>query len=675
MIKTVLKLLIIISIFIINISGAHAAFIIKIHGLEFDNSDNIVGIKSEGMIYPKTRESQEDDEFDTNEPQNVIAKGYLTEPERVFIDISNAILTDNQKTYVMKNSFFENVKISQHSTEPNIVRIVFTSKNKINPLDFKIFANNRQIFMQYKKEMIQGKNFKSIYNNLKEGEKGLEYFESTSYLVEKKQRVTDVSDDNNELLEQNTDNKEQEKEETSLKDLVFKTVVSEPKMTRFKSSYYLHGIQEAKNGILLKGAGTITLKNSLFITQPNRLIVDLENANLAQELRNTTHIIPTNQNLVDEDGKVSEPDRLRIGQNTPSTVRLVLEGDNISDYRFVISPDMQGLFIARRLDVLNSKLTQIPSRVLSYTGYKLEDGTHQINIKFSNPVALTMFEQFSNFYLDLQNVDDFNPLSLVELNKHPDYKGISAQKIALEKSRIVFNLADSTKINAKISPDSRELRIYFKKREKEIVPDKQPVVAKKPDTTVEEKPIKPSTIKGKYTVVIDAGHGGLDPGAVGGKIYEKDLVLSISKQIEANLKEKGVFTYMTRDRDKFLELKERTDFANAKKPDVFISVHINSTVKDSIKGFETHWYHENGLELARTVHSKFASSKNLKSFNTIDRGLFRSKFYVINHTKAPAILVEIGYISNSSERKKLTNEERQEEIAKSIADGIMEYLK
>ena len=70
-----------------------------------------------------------------------------------------------------------------------------------------------------------------------------------------------------------------------------------------------------------------------------------------------------------------------------------------------------------------------------------------------------------------------------------------------------------------------------------------------------------------------------------------------------------------------------------------------------------------------------ASSKNLSKWETLDRGLFQSKFYVINHTNAPAILVEIGFLSNPNERRELIKEKRQEEIAKSLADGIMEYLK
>ena len=102
---------------------------------------------------------------------------------------------------------------------------------------------------------------------------------------------------------------------------------------------------------------------------------------------------------------------------------------------------------------------------------------------------------------------------------------------------------------------------------------------------------------------------------------------------------------------------------------------VGNSVKEDIIGVETHWYHPQSLDFAKKVHAKIASSRNLSKWETKDRGLFQSKFYVINHTNAPAILVEIGFISNPNERRELVKEKRQEEVAKAIADGIMEYLK
>ena len=100
-----------------------------------------------------------------------------------------------------------------------------------------------------------------------------------------------------------------------------------------------------------------------------------------------------------------------------------------------------------------------------------------------------------------------------------------------------------------------------------------------------------------------------------------------------------------------------------------MSVHVNSSVKPEITGIETHYYHQESLNLAQTVHSSFASA-----IQSPNRGLFKSKFYVINHTTSPAILIEIGFISNSQERAQLTGETRKKQTAQAIADGIQKYL-
>ena len=176
--------------------------------------------------------------------------------------------------------------------------------------------------------------------------------------------------------------------------------------------------------------------------------------------------------------------------------------------------------------------------------------------------------------------------------------------------------------------------------------------------------------KQKGSVVLDAGHGGTDYGAIRAGINEKDITLDVTKMVEAILQEKGYKVYMTRSDDSGPSLQERVDICEDKKPDIFVSIHVNSSVKNDIYGIETHWYHDYSLELAQIVHKHLI--KNIPS--TKDRGLFQSKFYVINHTTVPAILVEMGFISNDAERAKLVTEKHKQQIAKSIAEGIVEYI-
>ena len=127
---------------------------------------------------------------------------------------------------------------------------------------------------------------------------------------------------------------------------------------------------------------------------------------------------------------------------------------------------------------------------------------------------------------------------------------------------------------------------------------------------------------------------------------------------------------MTRDEDETVSLQDRVAISENISPDVFVSIHVNSSNSDSPTGLETHYYKDNSLTLAKNVHASLLNHVNSK-----DRGLFKSKFYVINHTTAPAILVEIGFISSPIERAQLVSESRKQATAKAITEGIDDYFK
>ena len=171
-------------------------------------------------------------------------------------------------------------------------------------------------------------------------------------------------------------------------------------------------------------------------------------------------------------------------------------------------------------------------------------------------------------------------------------------------------------------------------------------------------------------IIIDPGHGGNDTGATRGNVEEKDLTLSIATKVQEELNDMGFKNViMTRSTDKTLSLSERVDIANNNNADIFVSIHINSSVKSEINGIETHYYSDNGYNVAKMLHKELT-----ENISATDRGLFKSKFYVINHTEAPAVLLELGFISNEQERSMLTSKRRQNASAKAIAEGIYNYL-
>jgi len=220
------------------------------------------------------------------------------------------------------------------------------------------------------------------------------------------------------------------------------------------------------------------------------------------------------------------------------------------------------------------------------------------------------------------------------------------------------------------------------------------------------------------TIVIDPGHGGKDPGAVGKtiKAQEKDINLSVSLLLKSLLeKELNVKVLLTRCDDRFVSLQERTKFANDNKADLFISVHTNASKDRNSRGVEMYYLstakttearavealensvveiYEGGKEALRKYNdvdlilSDILQAENLEHSNTLafklqmnmcagtksnDRGIKQANFYVLRGAFMPAVLVEMGFISHPVEESFLVNKQYQERLARTIFEGIKSF--
>lgn len=174
-------------------------------------------------------------------------------------------------------------------------------------------------------------------------------------------------------------------------------------------------------------------------------------------------------------------------------------------------------------------------------------------------------------------------------------------------------------------------------------------------------------------IVIDAGHGGSDPGAIGANSKEKDLALEMGRQLRKKFEGLGFKVYMTRETDKRVSLQERTIVANNLDATVFISLHMNSFTRKDVNGLEV-LYSPNG-----TLNNKGLAANAHKYLIDIlkprDRGLVeRPNLYVLRTSNMPSILVELGFVSNLVEESKLMDEAYREKAADAIAKGVKEYI-
>lgn len=222
----------------------------------------------------------------------------------------------------------------------------------------------------------------------------------------------------------------------------------------------------------------------------------------------------------------------------------------------------------------------------------------------------------------------------------------------------------------------------------------------------------PIDVRGVSTVVLDPGHGGKDPGAIGvGGIREKDITLDLARRLRPRLEARGFDVVLTRDDDRFLSLEERTAIAAGSGGDLFVSLHANASRKRSIHGVETYFLdtdnrrqslrvaaRENGMapsdfdqldrtlvrlrlaenseyssRLAELIQSYVARGVGRRFRGVQDLGVKRGPFYVLFLSSMPSVLFESGFVTHALEGRRLRNPSYLDEIAEAIARALSAY--
>jgi N-acetylmuramoyl-L-alanine amidase len=196
------------------------------------------------------------------------------------------------------------------------------------------------------------------------------------------------------------------------------------------------------------------------------------------------------------------------------------------------------------------------------------------------------------------------------------------------------------------------------------------------------------------TVVLDPGHGGHDKGAAGRYELEKNFTLDVARRVRNELQKAGVNVLMTRNSDTFVELHDRAALANARQKAIFVSLHFNASSNPEAQGLEIFCITPRGSPsteydelLVRDMIQEFGNENELQSFtlaNAIyhslhgslkmaDRGVKRARFAVLRLTKMPAVLVEGGFLSNSTDGRLIASRDWRDAYARAVARGILEY--
>ena len=317
------KVLLIFFIFIINLfSLANAEEILKISSINFDNSDNIIFLNSVSKVMYINVKSMK-----------------LTNPDRISFDIDNAVLTFPNASWSFKNSVIKQVKLSQFTTNPNVVRMVITYNKNFNVNKLKLYRIDNNLVFVYDKKLFPQNNLRSIYNDEKSV---VNYYEYTQITEDEKQAV--LSQSSNQV--KSPEAIEVQKAFNSKGQLVRqqpKIDTAGKKSEILKSNFHVNRIDIKRGNALIRGIGSISVESPFIVKEPTRYVFDMPNTYVSPEIRNKEYVL-------------SEKETIKIGQFEPTKARVVVTSEDAEKFRPIYSYDSQSIFLAHDDRILGMKL-------------------------------------------------------------------------------------------------------------------------------------------------------------------------------------------------------------------------------------------------------------------------------------------------------------------------------
>ncbi len=421
--------------------------------------------------------------------------------------------------------------------------------------------------------------------------------------------------------------------------------------------------------VVINTSGPVTYREELLErvgNQPRRLYIDFQDSYIEPRFRAPVPI---------EDGLLK---RIRTGQFSPDTVRVVLDIESISSYKIFSLPTPFRVVI----DVRGQDKTAL-------AGPPAPPPTPAP----PSPPAPPLAGQRDR---DTGGADSRRP-PLARPQPSPQSPKIDPDRKSTEQSLVVLRERKKTSLPSSSRSDTAASR-------QTAIPDAGSTA---PLSLAQQLGL------GVRTIVLDPGHGGKDPGAIAYGMKEKDIVLHVAKRLAEKLRhDLGVTVILTREEDVFLPLEERTAIANTSGADLFVSLHVNAHPSPQIKGFETYFLNlstndeamrvaarENATSahqmsdlqdilldlmrnskisesarLARQVHGSITSGLVNPPFTLKDMGVKQAPFYVLIGAEMPAILLELAFISNPDDARLLGDAAFIDEMAGTISSGIRSYI-
>ncbi len=634
--KYLKKLFFLIISFIMFFTLTVSAESAKVVSMSYDDSSSLVYIGVEGQSA-------------LDNP--VIKYVRLENPNRIYFDINESVLIGPKQQLVFEKSNIKEMRLAQFSTNPDVVRVVITFEEGYDTSKIKLINVNGNIIVKADIPMLTNDYFNNIYDE-SSAQTSYSGITASSQVVQKSQvpqptnASSQVMNDIQQAFAGSTLNNSNGKTYDSIVSI---DISSDLKL---RTKYFINGYYLKNGGLLVSGLGQMTAAKVFILESPKRVVVDLPNTYVDKRIRNKEIALCT-------DGSCN--DIAKIGQFDYNKARIVVTTDRPEKYIPIYSADSQSMLLINADKLNHTSLVSSVANIQKVYAKKISSKSGELILSYTTPVVYSIVRNDNMLTVYMFNVKSYNEPELIKTLNGTMFKQMTLSLLPQIGVKSELKIKKDDVIQIAQSVDGKALR-FTVTTQKDWKTADEPVVT--------ETEIKPKRQPIKNKVVLDPGHGGTDYGAIREGINEKDLTTDLTQRVASILKSKGYKVAMTRTEDVYLGLQERCDFTEAENPEIFVSIHINSAVATEPYGIETHYYHEPSKELAEVIQKHLVSEINSK-----DRGVLKSKFYVINHTDVPAVLVETGFLSNPEERAELITEKRKQATAKAIAEGIIEYLK
>lgn len=347
------------------------------------------------------------------------------------------------------------------------------------------------------------------------------------------------------------------------------------------------------------------------------------------------------------------PQGWRVMQLTPSTVRLVVESPTMAMQ--TVPTLEEGRTVEVTLDALLTPST--PVQALATVGKPQATSDKGDTVKITVPITGTLGQRPSAVFLDPKTVQIAVPGSnaaqagQVDIEKNPHLESVTVDDDSRGTATVTFRLANPMAFQ--LSSAGQGVAIVF------------------------TRPRSSGGLAGKV-IVVDAGHGGKDNGAVHSGVQEKHMNLAMAKAVAAALSRAGASVIMTRSDDTFISLSERPGIAVRSHADLFISCHFNSNSVDESRSGIIMFYHKGDSMdqlLAECLRNTVAKVSGLPDMGAWSDGrIYSSGFAVLRGAPMPAVLMELGFINHSQDRSRMQSQEFRQDVAEAVVKGVKEFF-